>query len=66
MEEIKMSPIGFVKNSVEIKKDVSWGEDTSVICLKRNIIQGLRALKTFLMRSFFSTSTRPVMTVKSI
>ena len=47
MEEIKMSPIGFVKNSVKIKKDVSWGEDTSVIELKEEYHSGLKGLEDF-------------------
>lgn len=47
MEEIKMSPIGFVKNSVKIKKDVSWGEDTSVIEFKEEYHSGLKGLEDF-------------------
>ena len=28
--DITMSPIGYVRNHVTIKKDVDWGEDVSV------------------------------------
>ena len=31
MDEIIMRPIGYVHNSVETKKDVSWGEEVSII-----------------------------------
>ena len=47
MEEIKMNPIGFVKNDVENRKDVSWGEDTSVIELKEEYYTGLKGLEDF-------------------
>ena len=47
MEEIKMYPIGFVKNNVENRKDVSWGEDTSVIELKEEYYTGLKGLEDF-------------------
>ena len=47
MEEIKMTPIGFVKNDVENRKDVSWGEDMSVIELKEEYHTGLKGLEDF-------------------
>ena len=33
MQNIIMKPIGCVKNCIENKKDVSWGEDVSAIML---------------------------------
>lgn len=33
MQNIMMQPIGYVKNRIENKKDVSWGEDVSTILL---------------------------------
>ena len=42
-----MTPIGFVKNDVENRKDVSWGEDTSVIELKEEYYTGLKGLEDF-------------------
>ena len=47
MEEIIMHPIGFVKNEVSSRKDVSWGEDTSLIQLKDEYISGLSGLEDF-------------------
>ena len=47
MEEIIMHPIGFVKNEVSSRKDVSWGEDTSVIQLKDEYASGLAGLEDF-------------------
>lgn len=31
--KIEMEPIGYVRNKVRDRKDVSWGEDTSSIIL---------------------------------
>ena len=47
MEEIIMHPIGFVKNEVSTRKDVSWGEDTSVIQLEEEYRSGLSGLEDF-------------------
>ncbi len=47
MEEIIINPIGYVKNSVEKRKDVSWGEDTSVIKLNEEFYTGLAGLEDF-------------------
>ena len=47
MEEIIMHPIGFVKNEVSARKDVSWGEDTSVIQLEDDYRSGLSGLEDF-------------------
>ena len=33
MREIIMNPIGYVRNAVQSRKDVSWGEDVSTIVL---------------------------------
>ena len=47
MEEIVMRPIGFVRNSVSERKDVSWGGDTSVIELDEEYRTGLKGLEDF-------------------
>ena len=47
MEEIVMRPIGYVKNDVENKKDVSWGDDASVIELQEEFYSGLAGLEDF-------------------
>ena len=47
MEEIIMHPIGYVKNEVSTRKDVSWGEDTSVIQLEEEYRSGLSGLEDF-------------------
>ena len=47
MENIVLEPIGVVKNSVENKKDVSWGEDTSTIVLNEEYCTGLKGLEDF-------------------
>ena len=47
MEEIKMEPIGYVKNKVQTRKDVSWGDDISVIELKDEYHTGLKGLNDF-------------------
>lgn len=33
--EITMSPIGYVENNVQAKKDIAWGEDVSKIVLEK-------------------------------
>ena len=47
MEKIVLEPIGVVKNSVENKKDVSWGEDTSTIVLNEEYYTSLKGLEDF-------------------
>ena len=47
MEKIVMRPIGYVKNDVENKKDVSWGDDASVIELQEEFYSGLAGLEDF-------------------
>ena len=42
---IEIEPIGYVKNKVEDRKDVAWGEDNSTIYLEKNYISGLKGLK---------------------
>lgn len=45
--DIVMTPIGVVKNSVENRKDVSWGEDISSIVLNEEYRTGLKGLEDF-------------------
>lgn len=47
MQDIIMRPIGYVKNEVQGKKDVSWGEELSVITLKEEYYNGLTGLENF-------------------
>ena len=47
MEKIVLEPIGVVKNSVENKKDVSWGEDISTIVLNEEYCTGFKGLEDF-------------------
>lgn len=47
MENIVMEPIGYVKNNVENRKDVSWGEDVSSIMLNEEYRGGLKGLEEF-------------------
>ena len=47
MEEILMKPIGRVKNEVSVRKDVSWGSDTSAIVLEEEYETGLAGLEDF-------------------
>ena len=47
MQNIIMQPIGYVKNSIDNKKDVSWGEDISTILLDREYYTGLIGLEDF-------------------
>lgn len=42
--KIEMEPIGYVRNEVKDRKDVSWGEDTSSIVLNAEYISGLKGL----------------------
>ena len=42
-----MKPIGYIKNSVENRKDVSWGEDFSDIVLSEEYRGGLKGLNGF-------------------
>ena len=47
MNDIIMQPIGYVKNNVQDKKDVSWGEDSSTISLYEEFHGGLKGLEEF-------------------
>ena len=47
MENIILNPIGYVKNSVEAKKDTSWGKDLSTIMLDESYSGGLKGLEDF-------------------
>ncbi len=44
---IEMEPIGFVKNNVTKRKDVSWGDEVSTIALEQQYISGLKGLENF-------------------
>ncbi len=45
--EIVMTPIGVVRNEVEERKDVSWGDDISSIVLDEQYAPGLEGLDGF-------------------
>lgn len=47
MREIIMNPIGYVRNAVQSRKDVSWGEDVSTIVLNEEYHSGLKGLENF-------------------
>ena len=47
MKNIIISPVATVKNNVHEKKNISWGEDTSVIILNDEYISGLKGLEDF-------------------
>lgn len=47
MQDIIMNPIGYVKNNVQNKKDVAWGEDVSTIILNDEYYTGLKGLEDF-------------------
>lgn len=47
MQDIIMKPIGYVKNDVENKKDISWGNDISTIILNEEYYNGLNGLEDF-------------------
>lgn len=47
MREIIMNPIGYVRNAVQSRKDVSWGEDVSTIVLNEEYHSGLKGLEDF-------------------
>lgn len=47
MKEIIMQPIGYVRNNVENKKDVAWGQDVSTIELLEDFSSGLEGLADF-------------------
>lgn len=47
MQDIIMSPIGYVENDVVNKKDASWGDDVSSIILKEEYHGGLKGLEEF-------------------
>lgn len=42
-----MNPIGYVRNDVQNRKDVSWGEDVSTIVLNEEYHSGLKGLENF-------------------
>ncbi|MBR5347682.1 MAG: tRNA (N6-threonylcarbamoyladenosine(37)-N6)-methyltransferase TrmO [Lachnospiraceae bacterium] len=45
--EIFMRPIGYVRNEVTQRKDVSWGNDVSSIVLEEPYVSGLKGLEDF-------------------
>ncbi len=47
MENIILTPIGMVKNSVANRKDISWGDDVSLIILDEQYADGLKGLENF-------------------
>lgn len=47
MQDVIMKPIGYVKNDVENKKDISWGNDVSTIILNEEYHGGLKGLEEF-------------------
>ena len=47
VQDIIMKPIGYVKNNVQDRKDVSWGEDISIIELEAEYYNGLCGLENF-------------------
>lgn len=47
MQDVIMEPIGYVKNDVKNKKDVSWGNDVSTIILNEEYRGGLKGLEEF-------------------
>lgn len=47
MQNIMMKPIGYVKNHVQTKKDVSWGNEVSTIVLNDEYHSGLTGLDGF-------------------
>ena len=44
---IVMEPIGYVRNEVINRKDVSWGDDVSSISLESQFVSGLKGLEDF-------------------
>ena len=47
MKEIMIKPIGYVRNEVHEKKDISWGSDISFIELDEAYHTGLKGLEEF-------------------
>ena len=47
MNDIVMRPVGIVKNEVNNKKDISWGEDFFTITLLDDYYGGLKGLEDF-------------------
>lgn len=47
MEDIKVTPIGFVQNDVHVRKHHAWGENVSTIVLKEEYAGGLAGLDDF-------------------
>lgn len=47
MSDIIMHPIGYVRNQVEEKKDVAWGNDVSTIILDEAYQGGLTGMSDF-------------------
>lgn len=46
-DRIAMEPIGYVRNSVQNRKDESWGEDVSSIVLEEEYHTGLTGIEDF-------------------
>ncbi|MBQ9887597.1 MAG: tRNA (N6-threonylcarbamoyladenosine(37)-N6)-methyltransferase TrmO [Lachnospiraceae bacterium] len=47
MQNIVMQAVGYVRNSVENKKDTAWGGDVSTIVLKEEFYGGLKGIEDF-------------------
>lgn len=47
MQDIIMKPIGYVRNSVQQKRDVSWGNEVSTIILNKEYHTGCKGLEAF-------------------
>ncbi len=45
--KIEMEPVGFVRNKVTDRKDVSWGDDVSSVVLEKQYVSGLKGLEDF-------------------
>ncbi len=45
--KIEMEPVGFVRNKVTDRKDVSWGDDVSSVILEKQYVSGLKGLEDF-------------------
>ena len=45
--KIELEPVGFVRNKVTDRKDVSWGDDVSSIVLEEQYVSGLKGLEDF-------------------
>ena len=45
--QINLTPIGYVSNNIQNKKDKSWGNDISKISLEKQCIEGLTGVSDF-------------------